>query len=254
MAPLTRSNVLRERYKLVDLPDELMEQCAQQLLVGNDPCSVLRLQQTCKDVHAKIARVCVQAEATARLQWLQSANGVVGAEGRRISHANLREMSPSWAYCRPLATAGTSTWTVRVVDSGSDVGYMRIGVCDVALRRGWGFNGCSGQLYREDAPGLAGVFDETALPDGHGTQLMFDGRGRPARWNDSTLPRPRAIGARVEVHVDHDASTLSFRLNGGPRVEALRGLPPLLRPWVMLMQTDDCVQFEGFLSRGGARE
>ena len=42
--------------------------------------------------------------------------------------------------------------------------------------------------------------------------------------------------ALVEVTVDHDAGTLGYSINGGPRFETLRGFPPAaaLRLWAKL--------------------
>ena len=59
---------------------------------------------------------------------------------------------------------------------------------------------------------------------------MRDAAGQPADLCG------RARGATIEVRVNHDEGTLSFIINDGPRLLALRGFPrgAALLPWVML--------------------
>ena len=78
---------------------------------------------------------------------------------------------------------------------------------------------------------------------GENEVFMFDDAGRPADL------RGRAKGAIIEVHVDHDAGTLGFRINEGPYIEALKGFPKgaALRPWSQCGFKEDCVQFVGHL-------
>ena len=56
-------------------------------------------------------------------------------------------------------------------------------------------------------------------PDGDETQVMKDAAGQPTNLTGS------AIGAEIEVIVDHDEGTRSFRVNGGPLLEVPKCLP-----------------------------
>jgi hypothetical protein len=66
-------------------------------------------------------------------------------------------------------------------------------------------------------------------PDGMGTRVLAGDEG--ARTTDG-----KVTGALIEVLVDHDAGTLAFSVNGGPREVALEGFPrgAALRPWATL--------------------
>lgn len=62
---------------------------------------------------------------------------------------------------------------------------------------------------------------------------MKDGGGRPADLYG------RAVGAMIEVLVDHDKGMLSYRVNNGPVFEALKGFPigAALRPFAVCLVT-----------------
>ena len=69
---------------------------------------------------------------------------------------------------------------------------------------------------------------------------MRDCDGNPAHL------KGRARGTTIEVIVDADATTLCFRVNGGPQLEGLTGFPvllPSLRPCVLLWHPGDRVSF-----------
>ena len=68
---------------------------------------------------------------------------------------------------------------------------------------------------------------------------MRDAAGQP------TNLLGQAMGATIEVRVNHDEGTLSYIINDGPPLLALRGFPrgAALRPWAELMSTDDRVSF-----------
>ena len=61
---------------------------------------------------------------------------------------------------------------------------------------------------------------------------MKDEAGKP------TNLRGKATGAVIQVLVDHDEGVLSFQINGGPVLEALKGLPKgaagQLRPFAIV--------------------
>ena len=242
--PRTRRAARLARVDLLEnLSEDLLECVGRQLLSAHDLCSLLSFVQTCKSVRARLASVTAVA-GERRLQWIISQRNKVTDDGRTLTCMASRHIAETWLQSsgasRLLPKQGRSSWTVRIVDSAEDVGFMRIGVCDAALRRGWGFNGCSGQLFQET---FAPADD---LPDGHGKHLLFDGDGQQTSWN----PPPHGGGAEgslVQVIVDHDACTLGFKINGAPYVEALTGLPAgvELRPWVLNCHPKDRVQFVG---------
>ena len=72
-----------------------------------------------------------------------------------------------------------------------------------------------------------GAPSPNGYPSGHGKQVMKDAGGQPTDLDG------RAIGAVIEVLVNHDAGTLGYRVNDGPLLEALTGFPAgaALRPW-----------------------
>ena len=76
-------------------------------------------------------------------------------------------------------------------------------------------------------------------PDGDLTQVLKDSGGEP------TDLRGKATGREVEVLVNHDEGTLSYRIDGGPEMLALSGFPEAaeLRPWARLLQPHDRVSF-----------
>ena len=71
-------------------------------------------------------------------------------------------------------------------------------------------------------------------PDGHGTAVC------------SPSLKGKEVGAVIEVVVDHDAGSLSFRINRGPLLPALGGYPrgARLRPWARLCHEGDRLSFE----------
>ena len=108
---------------------------------------------------------------------------------------------------KPLPTVGTSSWRVRVDESGGNAGDLLIGVCDEARRRAWGLRLCNGRLYRFHRRGAGSVPDN--YPDGHFTQVLKKADGE----RDDLYGR--ANGAIIEVRVDHDEDTLSYSINDG---------------------------------------
>ena len=109
----------------------------------------------------------------------------------------------------------------------------------VKLRCSWGLRLDDGRMdrYSRDADGQPLPGDATpqaVFPDGIDT--MDDSLTDSDTNRHLADLEGRAQGALVEVTVDHDAGTLSYCINGGPRFETLRGFPPAaaLRLWAML--------------------
>eukprot|EP00326_Haptolina_ericina_P041064 CAMPEP_0181247090 /NCGR_PEP_ID=MMETSP1096-20121128/44402_1 /TAXON_ID=156174 ORGANISM="Chrysochromulina ericina, Strain CCMP281" /NCGR_SAMPLE_ID=MMETSP1096 /ASSEMBLY_ACC=CAM_ASM_000453 /LENGTH=124 /DNA_ID=CAMNT_0023344071 /DNA_START=237 /DNA_END=611 /DNA_ORIENTATION=- len=107
---------------------------------------------------------------------------------------------------------------------------MSLGVCDGAAEFSWALMLHSGKLNDtcrpmgrrtppEGFPKLAG--SEHVIIDPSGEMKDLDGR---------------AVGAVIEVIVDADEGSLSFRINYGPALPALQGFPrgALLRPYARL--------------------
>ena len=94
-------------------------------------------------------------------------------------------------------------------------------MCDAAARNSWSlylFHGC---LYRHHR-NANGELDFEApppegWPNGDCTRVVKDEAGLP------TDLCYRAIGAVIEVIFDHDKGTLSFHVNDGPLLDALKG-------------------------------
>ena len=67
--------------------------------------------------------------------------------------------------------------------------------------------------------------------------------------NPTSLVGRATIGAVIEVLVNHGEGVLSYRINGGPVLEALKGFPKgaagQLRPWVTLF-TANTLLTEGY--------
>ena len=157
-----------------------------------------------------------------------------------------------YALCTgPLLPAvGKSSWAIEVDNFNID---LWIGVCDAARRNSWALSLGHGWLYREqrDAHGHIAYPPPPppdGWPDGEGKQVMKDEAGEPTDlWDD------QATGAVIQVLVDHDEGVLSFQINGGPVLEALKGFPKgtagQVRPWVFL--DDHRCDYEAIRLGGG---
>ena len=111
-------------------------------------------------------------------------------------------------------------------------------MCDAAGLNTWSLKLDHGCLYRcqRDANGRT-VFSQPppdGWPDGTPVRVMNEEAGNP-----TSLVGRATIGAVIEVLVNHGEGVLSYRINGGPVLEALKGFPKgatgQLRPWVQLV-------------------
>ena len=133
------------------------------------------------------------------------------------------------AYHVGLAIRGS--WAVRIENCRLNTGFMFIGVCNLTGTCAWGLHPYSGMLYRVSRlEGGAFSFDAPppdGYPDGTRARVMVNAAGQ------LTNLQGRVRGAVIETIVDEQHGALSFRINGGPIVEALRGFPPgaPLREW-----------------------
>jgi len=121
---------------------------------------------------------------------------------------------------------------------------MCIGVCDSAGVTAYGFAPYCGRLssLTRAAPGKA-VEGNSCPPAEHEgctftRELMAEGLNL----------KGRATGAVLEFIVDADAGSVALRINAGPPVIAISGLPHgvRLRPFVRLFERPDRVTMSGF--------
>ena len=232
---------------LLDLPEELLLECVRIMLL-NDVPSVLRLCQTSRYIRKLLSAPRRDAEAR-RLRWEQELtveHDIDESDGRTLTR-RFHNVATPWAACRALPTAGgTSAWTVRLDVQKENLGHMAIGVCDLAGLCAWGLSPSNGRLWRRsrDADGkyLNNVPPPAGWPCGQRLQVMVDEAGKPANLEG------RADGATIEVIVDHDEGSLSYRVDGGKVLTALRGFPKgaALRPFAMLASLNDSVTLGGW--------
>ena len=251
---------------LLDLSDELLEELGGAVLASS-PRDALRFCQACRALRAKLERLQALIESR-RLRWLPEMTAEHSVDdGLTLACTRARGCDDKlpWAAAGLLPTVGTSRWTVRVVRSlANDGNGCWIGVCDAAARCAWGLFLYSGRLRRISRDGHGKVdFDASPIegfPNGNYKQVIKDMDGRPASL------RGKATGALVEVLVDHDAGTLTYRINGGP---CLVALPPqdeaatttkssqvfpqgaALRPYAACYYAGDCLRFESLCLHAG---
>lgn len=248
--------------RLLELPDELVYECGVQALV-QDGRSLLRFLQASKRLQHLFKPLRLRAEER-RLRWdaAVTLKHTISGDGRTLTAVHGDGGVTPWAAGCVLPTAGKSAWKVQVETSSQNIGHIVVGVCDAAAaRHGWGLALSNGHLCRyvlwatssnkhlcREADGsfhfraLPPIsLDRQDWPDGHGEQVMKDEAGQPADLVG------RAVGAIIEVLVDHDEGTLSFQVNGGPLLVALKGESKFprhaaLRPFARCSFVDDSVR------------
>jgi hypothetical protein len=250
MPPLTRSRRARDAAVetpnwLLELPGELTVEIARQLLALDLP-TALRLCQSCRQLHERLATVRAEAEAR-RLRWLpELADGhVVKHDGRSLTGVTGPSDWMPVAAANLLPTTGVSSWTLRVAVDDHNEGFMDLGVCDADGKNAWGFNLLTGKIRRaskQNQPSWLRTADPPdGYPDGDDTEVVRQGVALKA------AVRPK--GAEITVVVDHDAGTLGFRFKGVKRrklLHAVAGFPrgTLLRPHASLFfSPKDTVSF-----------
>ena len=245
---------------LLALPDELLCLLLQHLLQWDMVPEVLRTGQACKALHVRLQPVLHQA-TTRRLnfidvveEWrhvlLRAAYTVID-EGRQVVKLPQRCCPwDRWAVGQqPLPTTGISKWQVRVVKV-HDNNHMVIGVCDAMLQNAWGIALFNGRLVHCVRPVIDGRYAVKERREAGGGQLI------PTEQEGTPIMRPTVAqhlqgkggGTTIEVIIDHDAGTLSFRVNASRLLPARVSLEKnaSLLPWVSIYFARDCV---GFVSR-----
>ena len=230
-----------ESLNLLGLPEEVVLVIVEYVLALDLP-ACLRLRQCCKTLREVIDAPqagggrSVRAEAEARrLRWEEVMHHEISANGQVLTGVK----DPNsigimiWAHGPLLPVTGKSSWAIKL-----EQGHALIGVCDAAGLNTWSLKLDHGCLYRcqRDANGRT-VFSQPppdGWPDGTPVRVMKDEAGNP-----TSLVGRATIGAVIEVLVNHGEGVLSYRINGGPVLEALKGFPKgatgQLRPWVQLV-------------------
>ena len=259
-------------------------------VISNSARDAVRLCQVCQTLRVKFEGLKALAEAR-RLRWLpnMSAEHLISQDGRSLTctrSPGSDDILP-WVTGGLLPVQGRSAWTIRVLCATNtslppasisrsashlnpltfflharqvvrslrnDGNGMWIGVCDATARCAWGLFLHSGRLrcVCRDAHGKID-FEASPIP------------GFPKVNYRQVIPRSKGgstTGALVEVLLDHDAGTLSYCINGGPRLVALspldenshasttRSPPPVfpsgaaLRPYAACYYPGDCMHFE----------
>lgn len=194
------------------------------LLLAADLRAALRLSQASAALLARLGPVWQQAAAR-RLRWLPAmtaANMDISGDGRTLTQ---RGGIGRWAAGSLLPTVGRSSWKVRIDATYRNWGDIGIGVLHAEGRCGWVLGLYQGMLQRWGRGAGALMLPHPAppppagFPDVHATRVMRDAAGEPAHLRGS------ANGAVIECILDHDAGSLAFSVNGGPRLHALSGFP-----------------------------
>ena len=241
--------------RLTQLPEELITAIAKHVLALELP-ACLHLRQSSKELREVIDMVpaagerSVRAQVEARrLHWEEAVHCTISSGGMLVVRSCETDGGNhlSTAHGPLLPVAGTSSWAIKVESSYRRAGDMRFGVCDRAGLNAWGLGLNSGMLcrFQLDANGAEvyprGLSSPEYWPDGHCTQIVKDDVEAPL-----ILCR-KVVGAVMEVHIDHDHGVLSYRVNGGVLLEALKGFPKgtagQLRPFAQLCNAYDGVRF-----------
>ena len=196
---------------LLGLPEDLELYVARLTLADHLPAA-LRLSQTCTALRSRLA-VLLPDAAARRLRWVPSLSGGMTVRDRSLVARPARD-DIAWAAGELLPTTGTSTWTMKVDNSGwhSACG-VRIGVSDADARHAWGLRLYSGTLYR---------FVRAA-----GQQQ----RREEPREEDGLLLPPGALSCAREAYAcdTHDAEDDGAVLALSERLPLMRRLPVAVR-------------------------
>lgn len=192
----------------LSLPEELLLSVTRLTLAGSLPTAVCLATLTCRGL-SKVLRPILVDAAERRLQWLPmlTMRHKISDTGRTLvkTHANGHDCACAAGPLLP--TVGRTAWRVRVEESCADEddpSSIYIGICDAAGRSEWGLDLREGILIH--------------LKRNHKGQIVELGDHRADRaWlGDAVCLGARAAGAVVQVIVDHDVGTVSFKVDNGP--------------------------------------
>ena len=157
------------------------------------------------------------------------------------------------AYGCMLPVSGVSRWAIRIDSSRGNQGMMYFGVSHVSKvgTCEWACSPFYGRLVRKcwnmDGALLVRSSPPEGFPDFHLKSVLCDEEGQPTDLDG------RAASNVIELTLDADAGTLTFRLNGGPEGTAIAGFPPgaALRPVVALRYWGGVGEEDQVTIRGG---
>lgn len=223
------------RFDLLALPEDILEFIGRLVLAADLPAG-LRLRQSCGALHGRLELIKAEAEAR-RLRWVEAVRHGISADGQVLTSGHDSSSGlMSWAVGPLLPVQGKSSWSVKVEVSHNNNGSMFIGVCDAAGCNAWGMCLKNGLLYREHRDARRRVYPRppppNGWPNGNCLRVMKDESGKLIGLYG------KAVGAVIQVLFDHDEGVLSYRVEDGPLLEALKGFPTgaahRVRPWARL--------------------
>ena len=193
-----------EHTSLLSLPDEILLHAARLCLSASLPAAVRLATQTCHTLRRALQPLPAEAERR-RLRWQPSLTlrHAISSDGRLLTKTHANGQDCACAAGPLLPTAGRSAWRLRVEEADGEAAIL-VGVCDAAGRSEWGLN-----LRRGDLVHLNRNHKGQIVSVGKSAVLMTF-QQRVAHL--ANLDRVKV----VEVIVDHDASTLTFSIDGAP--------------------------------------
>lgn len=230
------------------LPQDLLIHVAAQLVEADDLLALARLAQTCSSASSGLAGVLKERQ----LRWCPEYSGCCVINGQTIECTG--PFSPisnpgsrlPWAAGSALPRHSSSSGSSRLGFRATGVKeHSWIGICageagSAPPIYAWAIRPIPQRelrLYRFDHDANSGLFRlggvRRALPADYAV-LCRDAQGNAPRVEGGgTTASSEEDGAVVDVIVDMAARSLSFRINNGPILSGLSGLPAglELRPW-----------------------
>ena len=211
-----------EHTSLLSLPEEILLRTARLCLSASLPAAVRLATQTCHTLRRALQPLPAEAERR-RLRWQPylTLRHAISSDGRLLTktHASACAAGPL------LPTAGRSAWRLQVVEA-DDEAEIVVGVCDAAVRSEWGLN------LRSGHPVILGRNHKGQIVSVGKSAVLMTFQQRVAHL--ANLDRVKV----VEVIVDHDASTLTFSIDGAPPLRPL-AVGAALRPYASLSVAAD---------------
>ena len=200
---------LPEEVTLLSLPEECHLLIARRALAVHLRSAVR--MATCCSTFRKGLQPCLDEASARRLQWLatHTLRHDISRDGLTLTKTHANGHDCAHAAGPLLPTTGTSTWRIRVDQCSNDTidetgNNPLLGVCDASGRSEWGIDCCTGCVVH--------------LKRNHKGQIVELGEmnRRSESLHESVRLKGRAVGAVIEICVDHDMGTLRFRANDGP--------------------------------------
>lgn len=209
--------------------------------------SALQARLACKRMNEIVKPLTVREKEKRALRWSSESTlgHVVTSAGLTLTRLGGR-WTHAWAMGNPLPSSGRVSWRTRIDRCANNEGVMCIGVCDDDGKHAYGLAPFSGQLSCLSRAKVGGeVTANSCAPAPHAACTFT----KQLMQSPPNL-KGRAHGAIVEFTVDADLGTVHVRVNRGPAVCAIAGLPRgvVLRPWAKLFDVGDRVSCSPFWS------